>query len=204
MKTRIIGTGLMFLAISLLSCEEDAKPTKVYGQLHCGECTSGFVVDGTLGTGGEDYYGHCTRSGDNLSFAIGQGDPTSSSFTSELYYEVNGIVGPPVVGVYDEDGDLINNESNYRTFASAKVYNTNQWSFSQDDINPDECYVSLFAEPLIEETDEGEVEEVTPDQFGNMPFELFVNINCLGLSVDSVQGQTLTWMTIRVWFDRCD
>ncbi len=200
MKTRIIGVSLLVLAISFVACKEEPRETQVWGKFFCDQCTGGFIPEGTLGTGGQNYFGWCRTTETGLDFIVAEADPTSASFSTEFYFELNGVEGPANVGVYDETGMVLDDPNLYTTFSSFRVKNGNEWELNSEDLDEnDACRVRLFAEAGEEELTPADDFEGEPE-----PFEYFVLLECTGLSVPSGSGVTLTGTTMRVWFDECD
>jgi hypothetical protein len=197
MSIRNIGIGMVVAAVLLSSCKEEADPAYVWGSLEytADSLMDDYKVNGTLAKGGENYYGWCRQDEDGFSFAVGDGAPGQMSSTGS-YYEVSGISGSPESGVYDSDGDVKIDDSYHKSIKSIRIINVHNWKLDSGDIPDNTCYVSLFAEAAEE--------EVTPDDYGSLPFQFFVQIQCNGLDVESDKGDILRDVYMDVWFDNCD
>jgi hypothetical protein len=196
MSIRNIAIGLVVAAVLFSSCKEEPDPSYVWGSMEYQADSSlgDYEVNGTLAKGGENYYGWCELGEEGFRFAVGDDRPGQTG--TGYYFEVSGISGSPESGVYDSDGEVKVDEDYHKSIKSMRIINVDNWLLDSDDIPDDTCYVSLFAEAVEE--------ELTPEDFGSMPFQYFVQIKCNGLDVKSNKDKTLTDVYMDVWFDNCD
>lgn len=187
------------MACGLLSCEEEAVPSRVYGYIRCGQCQDEFNVNGNLAETNAKYYGYCEKSGDNLTFVVGTDDKAHATSSSDFYFRVSDVVGPAVEGFQDPAaaaGVPKDDEALYTDFGSCTIMNVNEFSFTQDDAAaPNLCKVQLFAKPA-----EGELDPV------QKKFDYFVWLKCQTISVPSVADSTiqLTSVEAELFFGNCD
>ncbi len=203
MYLKVVVILNLALLVNVVGCSEDAPefgeytPAMVWGSFYCDACTDEFHPEGMLGEGDEEYFGFCRITDSGLNFVVAEGDPNGEVSTTNLYFEVTGIAGPPTVGVYEEGESIWDDPSLYTTFSSMRIMNFNVWIVNPSDLPyPDDCYVRLFAEPA-----EG---ELTPEEFGSNPFEYFVYVVCTGLDEEATQGGTLHSTSMKIWFDSCE
>lgn len=189
---------LATLACGLLSCEEETVPSRVNGYIRCGQCQDEFNVDGNLAENNAKYYGYCEEKGGKLTFVVGTDDKAHATSSSDFYFRLSGIQGPPTVGYRDpaaagyepKDDDTL-----HTTFDGCTIMNVNEFSFERADAaSPDLCTVQLYAEPA-----EGELD---PNQ---KKFDYFVWFKCQTISVPSVGDSTiqLTSVESELFFANC-
>jgi hypothetical protein len=191
-RTTAIAIGLF--ALFAASCEEPAPPSKVYGTVDCNACSQEFTVNGELSEGDSKYYGYCKVDGDkNLKFVVGTNDKTHATASSDFYFQLTGVEGPPTEGVYASITPLLPKDGPDTDFDSGFIKNVNEFAFSQGDASDQElCVVELYAVPV-----EG---EVNPNQAS---FDYYMRLNCRTLDIPSTSGATLNWVRAELWFDNC-
>ncbi|MFO8072713.1 MAG: hypothetical protein R6V85_12650 [Polyangia bacterium] len=187
--------AIALAAFVSLSCSETSNPSRVHGTLDCGACSSSFSFDGSLATGGSKFYGHCKKDkDDNFSFAVGTDDRAHADTSTDFYFYITGVQGPPHEKVYGANGQPLDDEALYTAFDEGFLKNVNEFNFSPDDAdNPDLCNVELYAVP-----GEGELD---PTQ---KSFQYYVRIFCGDLEVESINEQeSLEFVEAEIWFDEC-
>ena len=184
-----------------LGCEEEVKPSKVVGEVRFSgqSCGGDFPnIDGTLAEGGAQYYGYCTKQGDNLEFVVATKDRAKATNSTDFYLLVRGIAGPPVEGVNGQNGLPKEDTANYTTFTSVLFKNVNEYTFELDDPNDFEteglCDITLFAKPI-----EG---ELNPNK---QTFSYYVSMDCGGLEAETATDDTIVlgYMEFHFYFSDC-
>jgi hypothetical protein len=191
---RITTTVICLLSLAALSCEEPATPSGVYGTVECSTCSQTFTVNGDLSEGDSKYYGYCEVDGDkNLKFVVGTDDKSHATASSDFYFQLTGVEGPPTEGVYASTTPLLTKDGPSTDFDQGFIKNVNEFAFSQGDAgDQDLCMVELYAVPI-----EGEVD---PNQAS---FDYYMRLNCRTLGIPSTSGATLNWVRAELWFDNC-
>jgi hypothetical protein len=186
------------LACGLVSCEEETVPSRVNGYIRCGQCQGEFPVDGNLAESNAKYYGYCEKDGDNLTFVVATDDKAHATSSSDFYFRLEGVQGPPTVGYHDPAaaaGVPKDDDALHTGFTSCTIKNVNEYSFGPDDAaSPELCMVQLYAE-----AGEGELD---PNQ---KQFDYFVWFKCQTISVAAVGGaETLTSVESELFFANCN
>ena len=197
MKSIIPVILLGALVFGLLSCEEETLPSRVNGFIRCGQCQGEFGVNGNLAENNAKYYGYCEKNGNNLTFVVGTDDKAHATSSSDFYFRLADIEGPPNEGFHDPAkaaGEPWDDDAYHKNFGSCTMMNVNEFSFTPDDaVSPDLCMVQLYAKPA-----EGELD---PDQ---KKFDYFVWFKCTTISVPSVSGtEDLTSVEAELFFGNC-
>ena len=166
----------------------------VYGAINCSQCQE-LVFEGTLYESGADYYGYCQYSDGEFRFEVGHDDEANVSGANEAYLYVSGIPGPPVQGVFDELGQVKDDEALFTDFGHITLKNVNTYNIGSNQLD-DSCAVELFAEPA-----DG---ELTP--FFGKSFDYYVHINCQGLDdvTDPDSSVSINSIRLEFYLDGCN
>ena len=209
MKTKTIIGAWIVLSMSLLSCEETSKPPTVWGTLSAlgtltdtGESGPVTVNGATLGEGDGDLVGFCRYQDGVLNFTVGSDTTGGASLSSDFYFSITGVEGPPSENPYDSDGLPRDDET--RGFTGGNIRTgEGEWIFDQEDMLDDRCTVTLFAEASSG--------DLTPLEYGKERFDYLVVIDC-GRGLDSVpsqispndSGAVLYGFDVSLWFKNCE
>jgi hypothetical protein len=198
LATILVGITVVCLA----GCEEEVKPSKVYGEISFSgsQCGGDFPsINGTLAEGGAKYFGYCNKSGDTFDFVVGTEDKSKAVNASDFYLRVTGIAGPPTEGVFGATpGQPKDDDALYTTFEAVLFKNVNDFTFELADDNdfdtPGLCDITLFAKPI-----EG---ELNPNKES---FDFYVSMECGGIAAPSNTDDTiiLRSMQFQFFFSRC-
>ncbi|MCU0660898.1 MAG: hypothetical protein MUC50_01060 [Myxococcota bacterium] len=200
MKRVIVSTILAAVALAVCSCEEKpSEPAQVWGSVAPSILSSSFQVNGSLGEGGQRYYGYCRLEDGVFSFGLGNHKPTANAPATMFYSTVSGVSGPPTEGVF-KDGAPKVNEDLHKKFKSAsfKVGTAQSWNVNSNNMSSDEyCHVSLFASALDT--------ELLPEEYGSEPFDYYLRIECSGLDIpdNAGHGANLTSFYTNLYFSGC-
>ena len=209
MKRSFWTVAALAAAVTTISCKEDSKASVVWGSVSAlgTEDIHGnkgpVTVNGyTLGKSGEDLVGFCQYKDGEFSFAFGSDSPTNFTLSTDYYFTISGIEGPPSDAPYDADGNPRTDEG--RSFANGEIYTSaGAWHIDEEYKIPGECLVGGFAK--------GTEGNLTPLEFGKKPFDYMVNIDCdQGLTgVPSELEPTepaaeLGGFKMTVWFKGCE
>lgn len=200
MKNAFLTMLVVVGAIAWLGCEEEAKPSKVVGEMRFSgvQCDGDFEnIDGTLAKGGAEYYGWCKKRGDNFEFTVGTKDLAKANNSTDFYLLVRGVVGPPVEGVNGADGLPKDDEANYTTYEMVLLKNVNVYQFEAEDESDFSvdglCHITLFAKPI-----EG---ELNPNK---EKFNFYVSMDCGGLEAEATdQSIILNNLEFEFYFSDC-
>ena len=193
MKTVFRGMIVGAMVFALLSCDEETKPAYVNGTINCNQCEE-LNFDGTLAKSGAKYYGYCQYVDNELKFVVGHDDEASVTGATKAYLSVSGIPGEPVQGVFDELGQVKDDETLFTTFGHIMLKNVNTFNIGSGELDSS-CNVELFAEPA-----EGELIPIVAKSF-----DYYVYINCQGLeNVEDPDSQTtLESIRLEFYLDNC-
>lgn len=210
MKRRLLYIGVVIiLAVGMISCDEEANPPMVWGSVSAlgTKDASGkngpVILNGlTLGEKGGYLVGYCKYKDEKFSFGFGTASPSNISSSSDYYFSIDGIKGPPAAAPYDADGLPRTDET--RTFTNGEMHTSaGAWVFDQSDMIDDRCLVVVFAE--------GSTGNLTPLDYGKAQFDYLVNIDC-EYGLDNVpsqyapddRGSELDGFVMTLWFKDCE
>ena len=203
----MVATALAVMTTA--SCGDETRAPMVWGSAVAPGTTDSEGKSGpvkiygyTLGDSGEDGFGYCRYSDNKFSFAFGTKNPAALSYSSDYYFSITGVEGPPSAEPYDENGEPRTDEK--RTFESGEIYTSaGTWHFDQGDMKPDRCLAVVFAT--------GGTGNLTTLEFGKQPFDYLVNIDCdFGLNgvpsdlAPTEPASELSGFSMTVWFKNCE
>ena len=209
MKTKTaIGMGIA-LSVCLLSCDEAGPPPMVWGTLSSlgtrtdtGESGPITVNGVTLGEGDKELIGFCRYRDGTFDFAVGADTDGATALSSDYYFSISGVEGPPSENPYGSDG--LPREDESRSFSGGNIRTgAGSWLFSKEDMLDGRCTVTLFSEASSG--------DLTPREYGKERFDYLVIIDC-GLGLDSVPSQIapedagamLRGLDVTLWFKNCE
>ena len=198
MKSLTQGLVLAVALSQLISCDDSEKMPTAWGTMKTDSSPKETEVNGvTLGQSNADYQGFCRYKNKKFSFAIGEKAPPSTN----LYWFLDGIEGPPSKNPYDDAGELRTDDD--KNLKSGEIWTTEgAWVLSEDLVDNDKCNVVLFAE--------GDSGDLTPKKYGKKHFQYVLKIICHGgldnipNEYDPTAGPDLTGFVVELWFDHCD
>jgi hypothetical protein len=195
MRWTIAFLMLTVSGVALLGCRDDSGggdgsegggtgriEGDVHGFIRCSHCQDEFNVSGSLGEDGAKYYGYWTLDGEDLSLVVATDTLEEATASSDFYFELTGIEGPPTTGYKDPVLLVTKDDPSLHTgFDECTMVNVNHFVFgSAQAADPDLCVVKLFAEPA-----EGELNPNLEQ------FDYFVWFKCQTISVPSSADSTI-------------
>ena len=202
-----IGIGFA-LSLGLLSCDEQTNPPMVWGTLSAlgtrtdsGESGPITVNGSTLGEGDQELVGFCRYKDGVFDFAVGSDTAGGTALSTDYYFAISGVEGPPSENPYTSDGTPREDETRGFTDGNIRT-DAGSWIFDEGDMVDDRCTVTLFSQASSG--------DLTPLEYGKKRFDYLVIIDC-GLGLNSVpsqiapedQGAMLQGFDVTLWFKNC-
>lgn len=209
MKRSLDIWAVLLLAVGLFSCDDAAEVPVVWGSvLSLGtkdeSGKNGPVVLNGLTLGEKDGYlvGYCKYKNGNFSFGLGTAYPGSISVSTDYYFSLDEIEGPPAAEPYDANGLPRTDET--RAFTGGEIYTSSgAWVFGKSDMIEDRCLAVVFAK--------GSAGNLTPLEYGKTQFDYLVNIDCDGglnhvpsMLAPGDPGSELNGFIMTLWFKNCE